>query len=136
MRVVLDTNVIVSGLLSPHGPPGRVLDLMQALRVIPLYDDCILAEYDDVLFRPRLGIAPEGADGTVTFIRQEGLQVSAPPLRIVLPDPTDLAFVEVAAAGGAEALVTGHGRHFAPARFALAAPILAPAEFMEVWRTR
>ncbi len=55
MRVVLDTNVLVSGLLNPDGSPGRVLDLFLAGGITLLVDDRILGEYRAVLPRPKFG---------------------------------------------------------------------------------
>ncbi len=135
MRVVLDTNVIVSGLLSPGGTPGRVLDLLSSRRIVALYDDRIVREYRRVLPLPKLAISAEVIRGTLEFIEREGLLVAAPPLHFEVPDPDDLPFIEVAVAGGAVALVTGNGRHFAPAREYVSVPILTPAQFIELWRT-
>jgi putative PIN family toxin of toxin-antitoxin system len=135
VRIVLDTNVIVSGLLSPGGTPGRVLDLLSSRRIIALYDDRMLREYRRVLPLPKLAISAQVIRGTLEFIEAEGLLVAAPPLHFEVPDPDDLAFVEVAVAGDAVALVTGNGRHFAPAREYVSVPILSPAEFIEFWRT-
>jgi len=136
MRVVLDTNVIVSGLPNPSGAPGRVLDLLLAGHLSTLYDDRVLTEYRDVVARPRLGI-DQGMAGVVPdHLVRTGELVVAPPLAIQLPDASDRPFVEVAAAGAAYALVTGSGRHFAAARFILATPILTPAQFLDLWRTR
>ncbi|HEU0302138.1 MAG TPA: putative toxin-antitoxin system toxin component, PIN family [Longimicrobium sp.] len=133
MKIVLDTNVLVSGLLSPAGPPGRILDLAISLHVTVVFDDRILAEYREVLARPRLRIAPAEAAAVLDLIEKEGLLVSAPPLGLELPDPDDLPFVEVAEAGAAAALVTGNARHFAPLRGTFSVPILTPAAFLERW---
>ena len=57
--VVADTNVLVSGLLSAHGAPARVLDLLTAGDLQAAADDRIAAEYRQVLARPRLGFHPE-----------------------------------------------------------------------------
>ena len=57
MRIVLDTNVLVSGLLNPNGTPGRILDLILGRYLTLLYDDRIIGEYSDVLARPQLDIA-------------------------------------------------------------------------------
>ena len=136
MRVVLDTNVIVSGLLAPAGPPGRVLDLLSSRRIVALYDDRMLSEYRDVLPRPGLKLANAVVAATLDFIQREGLLVSAPPLRIDLPDPDDRAFIEVAAEGGAVALVTGNIRHFAAACALVGVPVKTPAEFIDLWLDR
>ena len=77
MRIVLDTNVLVSGLHNPHGAPGRILDLILGARIPVLYDDRILAEYRDVLARPRLAIEPSLAQAVVGYIRLAGEQIMA-----------------------------------------------------------
>jgi putative PIN family toxin of toxin-antitoxin system len=55
-RVVLDTNIIVSALLSGKGNPGKILDLFLAGELMLCYSDEILEEYSDVLYRPHLRI--------------------------------------------------------------------------------
>lgn len=133
MRVVVDTNVLVSGLLSAAGPPGRVVDLVLAGEVVVLFDDRILAEYGDVLARPKLRIAPGEAAAILELIEHQGLLVSAPPLSLTLPDPDDLPFLEVADAGSANALITGNARHFAPTRGSHAVSVVGPASFISTW---
>ena len=59
MIVVVDTNVLVSGLLSAHGASARVLDLLTTGDLQAVYDDRIAAEYRQVLARPRFGFHPE-----------------------------------------------------------------------------
>jgi putative PIN family toxin of toxin-antitoxin system len=135
VRLVVDTNVLVSALLNPRGTPGRILDLVFSHAVVVLFDDRMLAEYRDVLTRPKLRIAPLEAAFLLDFIETEGVLVSAPPLSLDLADPEDLPFVEVAAGAVADALVTGNTRHFAPAAAVIGLPILSPAEFFEIWRS-
>lgn len=60
-RWAIDTNVVVSGLLSSGGPCASVLDGVTDGRVMVVYDARILAEYRDVLCRPRLGLKPAHA---------------------------------------------------------------------------
>lgn len=134
MRIVLDTNVLISGLLNPRGIPGRILDLISGGHVGVLYDDRILAEYREVVARPRLRIQPMEAALIIDGIESNGWLVPAPPLDVELPDPMDLPFLEVAEAGHAAALVTGNGRHFTPVRGHVAIPVLTPAEFFELWQ--
>lgn len=52
-RIVLDTNVLVSGMINPNGPPGRIVDLIREGLVELVVDDRILAEYSQVLSRPK-----------------------------------------------------------------------------------
>ncbi len=60
MRIVVDTNVLVSGLLNADGPPGMVVNRVLSRAVIALYDSRMLAEYREVLARPRLRIPAPG----------------------------------------------------------------------------
>ena len=62
MIIVLDTNVLVSGIINPHGPPGRIVDLLRAGELRLAVDDRILSEYTDVLRRPRLASYFAGQD--------------------------------------------------------------------------
>lgn len=135
MRIVLDTNVVVSGLLSPGGPPGRIVDMVTSRALSVVYDDRILAEYRNGLARPRLRIEPVEAAAVLDVIEREGVLVPAPPLAVILPDPTDLPFLEVAAAGMADALVTGNERHFVPLEGECAVHVVSPAVFLSEWRT-
>lgn len=114
MRVVIDTNVLVSGIINPHWAPGRVLDAVLARAVHVLYDDRILDEYRQVLRRPLFGFAQSNIDSLLDFIEMSGEHVSTRNIGVVLPDPTDLPFLEVAVLGSADALVTGNLKHFKP----------------------
>ena len=107
MRVVIDTNVLVSGLLSPFGPSARILDLVLLGELTPVFDDRILAEYREVLARREFGFDPEDVRQLLHFFEVEGERVTAPPLAVTLPDPDDLPFLETAVAAGADALITG-----------------------------
>jgi putative PIN family toxin of toxin-antitoxin system len=133
LRIVLDTKVLVSGLLSPTGAPGRIVDLVTSGNVVVHYDDRIIMEYRDVLARPRLRIPPQESAAVLDLVEAQGLLTVAPPLNAELPDPDDLWFLEVAVAASADALVTGNERHFAPARETVAVPILSPAAFLSRW---
>jgi uncharacterized protein len=135
VRIVLDTNVLVSALLNPHGAPGAVLQLIYAGEIVVLFDDRVLSEYRDVLGRPKLRISQREAEFTVDFIAGEGVRVNAPPLDLDLVDPDDLPFIEIAKASHAEALVTGNTRHFLGTSLT-EIPIVAPAEFLALWRSR
>jgi uncharacterized protein len=134
VRIVLDTNVLVSGLLSPAGPPGRIVDLLTSAGAIVLHDDRILSECREVLARPRLGIAAAEAAAVLAVIEQEGELTIARPLAVELPDPDDLPFLEVAVAGRADMLVTGNERHFKPKRGRLSVPVGSPAEFLRRYK--
>ena len=133
MRVVLDTNVLKSGLLSPYGVPGELVRLvaMGALRVC--YDARILAEYREVLLRPLLPFAPTQVDTLLDQIEAGGLMVGARPLPAPTPDPDDEAFLAVALAGQAQHLVTGNTGHY-PMESRQQVQVVAPAEFLAWYR--
>ncbi len=132
MRIVLDTNVLVSGLLNPHGAPGRIVDLLTSGDLVLLHDDRIIAEYGQVLARPRFGFAGADVSALLGFIEWSGEAVVARPLNVVLPDPDDLSFLEVAAAGEADALVSGNTRHFKPTRGKHPVKVYDPARFWAI----
>lgn len=135
MRIVLDTNVVVSGLLTATTPPGRVLESVYAGELTLLHDVRILEEYSTVLARPRFGFAREDIEWFMT-IMDYGEPVVAPPLPLTVPDESDLKFIEVAVAGGADAIVTGNVRDFRLAEGKLAVPVVSPRRLIELMRTR
>ena len=135
MLVVLDTNILVSGLLSPFGPPGRLIDLIVTGTLQIAFDDRIIAEYSDVLERPTFGFPQDAIDGLLGHIRRTGVQITALPLPPEgSPDPDDLPFVEVAVTSGAPFLITGNPRHFVLAELHGVA-VVGPTEFLGAFGT-
>ena len=129
MRVVLDTNVVVSAIMTAHGTCAQIIDLL-ADDAFELYaDDRILAEYDSVLQRPQLRIVPEDAAVLLELIRSIADPVAAAPLPVRLPDPGDAPFLEVAAASES-LLVTGSARHY-PKSSRAGVTVLTPMELLE-----
>lgn len=115
---------------APGRRPGRIVDYLFARVFEVLYDGRILGEYREVLARPRLGIPHDDAAAVCSFIEAHGRPVQARPFPVPLPDPDDLPFVEVAVAGGADALVTGNAAHF-PAEL-LPVRVRSPRAFLSV----
>lgn len=128
MRLVVDTNVLVAGLLRPDGPPGRILDSILRQSFTVLYDDRILAEYEVVLARRRFGFDPIAIGIFLAFVRDTGERILAPALELRCSDAGDQPFLEVAVEAGAAALVTGNRRHFPSAS---PVPVLTPAELIQ-----
>jgi len=134
LRVVLDTNVLVSGLLNPVGAPGRIVDLLLAGEISLLADDRILREYRLVLPRPKFALPRADVLAVLEFLETESEIIPAAPSALRLPDPDDLPFLEVAISGSADSLVTGNLRHFpGTSRRGLGFPVQAPAEFLKAW---
>ena len=130
MIIVLDTNVLVSGILKPYSKAATILRLVTDGTVQLAYDLRLLSEYRDVLSRSKFNFAKENVEAFLEQIEQEGLLVSAKPLKFHLPDPDDEPFLEAALAGGAKAIVTGNKRHFLRKKYE-EIRILFPAEFLE-----
>lgn len=135
MRIVLDTNVLLSGLLSPSGPPGSIVSLVTAGAVRICYDARILVEYRQVLLRPAFPFTEIQVDSLLDQLQADGDLVAAVPLVERLQDPEDEIFLEVALSGNAECLVTGNLKHF-PEQKRQGVRVESPREFLELFRNR
>jgi putative PIN family toxin of toxin-antitoxin system len=129
VKVVLDTNILVSALLKPQSIPARILDWVVAGKLTLVVDERIVAEYHEVLKRKKFGF-----DGTlvldfINYLRQVAEWVSAIPLPLKIPDPDDLPFLEVAASGEVEALITGNAKDFSSATHDV--KIYTPTQFLK-----
>lgn len=133
MNVVVDTNVLVSGLLSPFGPPGEIVRMIASVSLSLCFDARILSEYSDVLIRAKFQFDAEQIYPLLDQIRAEGQVVAGEPLRKKLPDPTDEPFLEAAIAGNARCLITGNMRHF-PVAKCQGIKVLSPNEFLDFYR--
>jgi putative PIN family toxin of toxin-antitoxin system len=127
-RIVLDTNVLVSGLLTPHGNAARIVDAVLAGKFLLLYDQRILEEYREVLSRPSFKMNLLFMEEVLAAMEQGGESVPALPVPQPCSDPDDTMFLEVALGGQADALITGNKRHFPSAVSGF--PILSPVEFL------
>ncbi len=134
MRLVLDTNVIVSALLSGGGTADMAVQLVLQGAATLLADSRILAVYDEVTARPRFRFAESERRVFVDTLATIAEPVVARPLRVALPDEDDRMFMEAVLAGGADAIVTGNVRHFVPRRGTLGILVLTPREFVDLMR--
>lgn len=132
MIIVLDTTVVVSGILRPYSKAAAILRLVATGTMKLAYDLRILSEYQDVLNRPKFPLAKENIHAFLDLVEKEGILVSAMPLTFRLPDPNDEPFLEVALAASAEAIITGNKRHF-PKKGYQGTRILSPAEYLEAF---
>ncbi|MBL8074360.1 MAG: putative toxin-antitoxin system toxin component, PIN family [Nitrospira sp.] len=135
MKVVVDTNVLVAGLLSPFGPPAEIVRMIASGAVTLCVDARILTEYAEVLSRPKFQFETEQVQTLLEQIRLDGLSVAGTPLASRLPDPTDEPFLEAAIAGDAACVITGNAKHFpAPKRQGIA--VVSPAQFLDLYRNQ
>ncbi len=109
-KVVIDTNVLVSAILTPQGNEARVLDLIAAGKLTWCLSEPVLAEYRRVLLR-KLGFNPLHVQWSFDLAK-EGQLVVATEVLTESPHETDNRFYECAAAAQADYIVTGNTRHF------------------------
>jgi uncharacterized protein len=131
LRIVLDTNVLVAALLSPFGAPARIVDAVLDGGIVVCYDTRILAEYREVLGRPKFGFDADAAEELLTFLESSGEFVTPPPVGAELRDVDDLMFLETALALKADFVVTGNPRHF-PESERHGVELVSPAEFLSL----
>lgn len=135
MRIVLDTNVLISGIITPFGDSGRILDMIVLGEIQTIYDDRILAEYREVLKRPKFDFKKNVIEEFLTFIESEGFKVTAIPINEELIDKDDIPFVETAITGSADVLIAGNKRHF-KGKATRKIKIMTPDEFLKLWKTK
>ncbi len=130
IRVVLDTNVLVSALISRKGAPAQVLDLIENEGVALILSEEIFSEYDAVLAREKFSSLPR-VKVLKLLKRLRVLSENVKPAVIprTSPDPADDKFLAASLSGEADYLVTGNLKHF-PKTFR-GARILSPNQFLD-----
>lgn len=134
MKIVLDTNIVVSAFLNPYGNPARIMGMVFTGLLVPCLDARILSEYKEVLSRPKFQISSQAIEYFLDFLRSDGHMSAAWPLVHYLPDRQDEVFLEVAVASKAYCLITGNLKHFPKDRLS-GIPTFLPAQFLEHYRT-
>lgn len=124
LRVVVDTNIIVSALMSPNGNPAKIVDMATDQKLRICYSPEILAEYIDVLNRPHFNFNDEDCDDFIQGVKRFGLLSQPPASDIPMSDEDDRCFYDVAKSCEA-ILITGNTKHYPIEPF-----IVTPAEFL------
>ena len=129
---VIDTNVIVSALISRHTDSATVMVLNSVFseHIIPVYNEDILNEYATVLRRKKFNFSEDFINETITTIKDKGIHSERVNSGETLPDAKDLVFYEVALSKEDSFLVTGNLKHFPKKPF-----VVSPAEMMEIINT-
>ncbi len=133
MNVVIDTNVIVAGLLSPFGTCGEIMRMISSGELMLCFDARILSEYNEVLLRPKFKFEETRIAALLDYIVHSGWTVAPLPLTNSLPDADDEPFLEIAIAGRVECLVTGNQNHF-PSKLCQGIKIFSPGEFVNFYK--
>jgi len=134
MKVVLDTNVLVSGLLVPAGLPGRIIDLWIDGAISVALTSELLEEYLSVIARPKF----DSIAGPSDRCRIVGELVSLANTSIVVPrvrvqalkDPADNVVLSCAVEAGANSVISGDQNLLRLQEY-LGIPIVSPAVFLE-----
>ena len=139
MRVILDTSVIVSGLLSPHGTPAKIIVHWLHRDFILLYTSAIYAEYEDVLNRAwlheRLRNVPKRIPEFLQAIHIFGELVKGyVNVTGFVRDPFDEMFLACAALGNADYIVSGDKDLLSLGNF-WDTKILLPGEYLDLLQT-
>ena len=135
MKAVLDTNVVVSGVIKREGPPGQILRaLLEEGRFTGVTSLEILAEIREVLSREKIrkyhGWTDEQIDSFVAFLyAQSAVTEGKLAVDIITKDPRDNKFLACAREGNAEYLVTGND-HLLELGVYRGTQILSPAPFL------
>ena len=127
---VIDTNVIVSALLSSklESNPVKVFRAIVQERIVPLFNDEILEEYKNVLSRSKFHLDLPLIKTVIKAIIADGLNIDRTPAAdIDFPDPKDIVFYEVALSVEDSYLVTGNIKHFPVKPF-----VVTPAEMVRI----
>ena len=124
IKVVMDTNILVSSLLS-KGPPAIIVDLIAGGKITPFYSGLILKEYSDVLSRDKFGFSILQVKRLIDDIVRTGMAIDDKPAsKIAMANEDDRIFYDTAVEAGAY-LVTGNTRHFPQDSF-----IVTAAQFL------
>ena len=126
---VIDTNVLVSGLISnnPSSPTVGVLKCVVNKTIIPLLCDEILQEYDVVLHRKKFNLPEEEINSVLKEIASVGIRSNRITSAEHFPDPKDVVFYEIALSKDNSFLITGNIKHFPKVDF-----VVTPSEIMKI----
>jgi len=125
IKVVIDTNVIISAVLSPKGNPAQVLrSITDSNDVFMYYSPEIIDEYTKVLSYDRLRIDDDEKKRAIELVIEIGVCISPVASIIPLPDETDRIFYDTAKTSGS-ILITGNTKHYPTESF-----IMTPANYI------
>lgn len=112
MRVVLDTNILISACWTPGGLEDITLSLALAGEITPCVSSAVLAEYRDVVSRPKFKSRRDRMEELLRGIELQSLHVEPQETITLAADEDDNRFLECASAASAEFLITGNLRHY------------------------
>ena len=126
---VIDTNVLVAAMLT-HNHQSATIQVMEAMfanHIIPLYNEEIISEYEDVLHRAKFGFSEADIRHYLETLKRVGVHSQRIASSEHFPDPKDVVFYEVALSKDDAYLVTGNKKHFPQTPI-----VVTPAEMLEI----
>lgn len=99
-------------MISPTGNEALIVMAINQELIAPYFSIEILAEYSDVLLRPRFGFPSDEVGAVLAWMRRVGHLLNPTSVERVSPDPDDDKFIACAFEGKADFLVPGNTRHF------------------------
>ncbi|MFI4986409.1 MAG: putative toxin-antitoxin system toxin component, PIN family [Alphaproteobacteria bacterium] len=112
IRAVVDTNVLVSALISPSGNEALIVLAIHQRLLRPCFSEEILREYAEVLARPKFAFPLDEIEALLARVRSQGELLHPEPSPSTSPDPGDAKFLACAQAARADFIVTGNKRDF------------------------
>ena len=111
---VIDTNILVSSFITKNTTAAtrKVVNRLFNGRIVPLYNEDIIAEYSEVLHRHKFHLAENDICTLINFIKQFGMDSSRMSFDGKMPDEDDRVFYEVTLSKEDSFLVTGNLKHF------------------------
>ena len=127
---VLDTNVLVSALLKNGSVPWQVAEEALHGDIIPVLNDEILTEYEDVLNRPKFKFEKRTVDVFLNDLKKRAVYAEAGLIEDIVPDPKDVVFYAVLMEKRKEEeayLVTGNLKHYPVKTY-----VVTPKEMLDI----
>lgn len=127
---VIDTNVLVSAVFDYSSIPGQVIKAIGENKLIPLFDENILEEYHDVLFRNKFHFNKEYLEELLELIRKNGISIERIKTDEFFKDQDDIVFYEVLMSSRRiidSYLVTGNMKDFPKRTY-----IVTPREMVDI----
>ena len=127
---ILDTNVLVSAMLKAKSIPNRIVAEAMDGDIIPILNDNIITEYEEVLRRPKFNFEEHTLRVFLDELKRRAIYVDTDIINYMLPDPKDIVFYAVLMEkrkNDEAYLVTGNIKHYPVRTF-----IVTPREMLDI----
>lgn len=133
VKIVLDTNVFISGFLSPQNPPGRIILYLTEPGLLKLIiSDEIFDEYKNVMKRKKFNMERAKINYALRLIQEIAITVNPKKKLTIVQDVADNKFFECALEGKAEYIITGDIKHIQKLKEYKNIKIVSPSGFLTI----